>query len=66
ACYRRALRRNPRYALAHNNLGIALLRLGRPAEAAAHFRSALRLDPDLSNAKQGLQSALTAMKQSAP
>lgn len=35
--------RNPR---AHNNLGIALARSCRNAEASAHFKTALQIDPD--------------------
>jgi len=41
-----ALRLNPRYALAHNNMGNALDKLGRYAEAAAAYQTALRLKPD--------------------
>ena len=36
-----AVRLKPDFATAHNNLGIAAQRRGRPAEAEAHFRRAL-------------------------
>ena len=39
------LARNPAAGLAHNNLGTLLLEEGRPAEAEAHFRQALALQP---------------------
>jgi tetratricopeptide (TPR) repeat protein len=40
----------PNYAIAHNNLGTALLRLGRPQPALASFREAARIDPQLGDA----------------
>ena len=33
--------------MAHNDLGIALMGSGRPAEAALHYRKAIGLDPEL-------------------
>jgi tetratricopeptide (TPR) repeat protein len=42
---RDAVRAKPDYAPAHNNLGKALLALGRPAEARAAFAEALRVQP---------------------
>ncbi len=44
-CCRRALALAPRQAMLHYNLGIALLRLKRPAEAEATFKTALDLQP---------------------
>ena len=44
--YREALRITPDYAIAHNNLGEALLRLGMAADALEQFREAARLDPE--------------------
>jgi protein O-mannosyl-transferase len=45
--YERALRLNPSFAEAHNNLGSALLDLGRFDTAAAEYREAQRLKPDV-------------------
>lgn len=43
--YRQALRQSPRDAVLHYHLGVALTRQSRWREAAAAFRSALRLQP---------------------
>ena len=45
--YEQALRLNPSFAEAHNNLGSALLDLGRFDAAAAEYREAQRLKPDV-------------------
>ena len=45
ASYRRALALRPDYPEAHNNLGAALAKLGRPAEAVNSYRRALALRP---------------------
>jgi Tfp pilus assembly protein PilF len=57
AAYRRALefRENALSADVRNNYGIALALGGRPAEAAAEFREALRLNPNLADARTNLQ-----------
>ena len=47
--------------LAHNGLGVALMNKGRVAEAAAHFREALRLKPDYEFARANLGRALAAI-----
>jgi len=39
--YRRSLRCDPRYAIAHNNLGVALVHDGAADDAIASFRTAL-------------------------
>jgi len=44
--------------LPHNNLGAALLRDGKPAEAIANFRAALRIDPAYVSARCNLALAL--------
>jgi Tfp pilus assembly protein PilF len=56
ATYRRALQfpENAASADVHNNYGIALALRGRTAEAAAEFREALRLNPDLADARTNL------------
>jgi Flp pilus assembly protein TadD len=39
--------------LAHNNLGIALVRAGRPEDGIAHFAEALRIEPTFAEAEFG-------------
>jgi tetratricopeptide (TPR) repeat protein len=55
---RTALRLQPDYAEAANNLGLALLAQGRLDEAPDHFREALRLKPDFAMASNNLGNAL--------
>jgi Flp pilus assembly protein TadD len=49
-----AIRLNPTEADAHNTLGIALQRQGRPAEAAAQYAEAIRLRPGRASAHNNL------------
>ncbi len=49
-----ALRLEPGYADAHNNLGFALEQQGRAPEALAQYAEALRLDPNLAEAHSNL------------
>ena len=58
--YRNALRADPKYAAAHVNWGIVLLRQGKTDEAIDHFRSALTLSPTLIQAHVNLGIALKA------
>lgn len=53
-----ATRLQPDLPGAFNNLGVALLRLGRPAEAAEAYRSALALSPGYADAHYGVAFAL--------
>ena len=46
--------------LAHNGLGVALMRRGSAAEAVEQFREALRLRPDYEFARANLERALSA------
>jgi Flp pilus assembly protein TadD len=57
AAYRRALefRENATSADVRNNYGIALAFGGRNADAAAEFREALRLNPNLADARTNLK-----------
>lgn len=48
----------PDNADAQNNLGVALLRLGRVEEAIPHFNTALRTRPDHPQAQRNLRAAL--------
>jgi tetratricopeptide (TPR) repeat protein len=56
-CFREALRLNPNYANAHNNLGNALVEQSQRAEAESCYRQALRLNPHYANAHNNLGSA---------
>ncbi|MHC4093266.1 MAG: tetratricopeptide repeat protein, partial [Planctomycetota bacterium] len=54
ALFRDILASDSTYVKAYNNLGLILAVTGRPAEAAASFRTALRLDPGNASAERGL------------
>lgn len=55
-----ALARQPEDAYSHANMGWTLLHEGNPTEAMAHFREALRLEPEMDWARQGIVEALKA------
>jgi tetratricopeptide (TPR) repeat protein len=55
-----ALTRDPENAVSHANMGWTLLHQGDPTRAAEHFREALRLEPQLEWARQGIVEALKA------
>ncbi len=55
-----ALRRAPEDALSHANQGWNCLHRNDPRQAQEHFREALRLDPSLDYARQGMLEALKA------
>ena len=55
-----ALARNPEIALTHANQGWTMLHLGQPQKALEHFREALRIDPELDWARQGIVEAMKA------
>jgi tetratricopeptide (TPR) repeat protein len=56
--YQKALRLEPDHALAHNNLGNALLGKGQLDEAINQFQEALHLKPDDADAQNNLAHAL--------
>ena len=56
--YRTLLNIDPRHTAAINNLGSALLDLGRFVEAEQHFRGALSIDPNFAEAHRNLGDAL--------
>jgi len=60
--YREALRLNPNYAEAHNNLGNLLSKQGRHAEAVKHLASVLRLNPRVPAAHNNLGVALARLE----
>jgi tetratricopeptide (TPR) repeat protein len=62
ACYRQAIALKPDDAGLHANLGTALARLGRFAEAIPQFETALSIDPSLEPAKQSLSAARSMLQ----
>jgi Tfp pilus assembly protein PilF len=59
--YRDTLFRNPSCWMAHNNLGMILQSTGRIQEAAEHYQAALRIQPDLPEARCNLGNMLERM-----
>ncbi len=57
-CYVRALRLNPNYVDAHNNLGVVLYQQGRREAGVAHFFEAVRLQPGSAPAHNNLGGVL--------
>ncbi len=55
-----ALANDPENALTHCNQGWALLHSGNHRQALEHFREALRIDPELGWAQEGIVEALKA------
>ena len=55
-----ALARNPESAFTHANQGWTLLHQGDHRRAFEHFREALRLDPEIDWARQGIVEAMKA------
>jgi tetratricopeptide (TPR) repeat protein len=55
-----ALQRAPENAFTHANRGWTLLEQGNPQKAMEHFREALRLDPTMDWARQGIVESLKA------
>jgi len=50
----------PTFALAHNNLGFALLSIKKTEEAISHYKMAIKLNPDYADAHYNLGIALVA------
>jgi tetratricopeptide (TPR) repeat protein len=59
--FARAIRLEPGYAEAHDNLGFALAAEGRAAEALPHLAEAVRLKPDFGMARLHYGMALGAV-----
>ena len=61
--YQRALGTpSPEDYLAHNGLGVALVRAGRLAEGIEHMRECVRLRPDYEHGRANLETALALTK----
>jgi tetratricopeptide (TPR) repeat protein len=60
SAYERALKVNPAYVLAHNNLGAVLMEQGKTSEAIRHFQTAVGLEPDFSGGHYNLAFAFGA------
>jgi tetratricopeptide (TPR) repeat protein len=60
AYYTAALESNPRFALAHNDLGLDLMSQGDRAGALEHYEQALKLDPQYAEAHRNLATVLIA------
>jgi tetratricopeptide (TPR) repeat protein len=58
ACHRKAIALDPKLAMAHTNLGVALWDKGKVEEAFACYQEAVALDPKLAMAHLGLGVAL--------
>ena len=58
--FRKAIKINPRYAEAQNNLGGLLGTQGKFDEAITHFRAAIKADPDFEGARRNLKLAQQA------
>ncbi len=56
-----AVLHQPDDAMAHYNLGVALLDADRPRDATAHFEQALRIEPDHTGALDNLGAALNRL-----
>jgi tetratricopeptide (TPR) repeat protein len=61
-CYQEAIRLNPDYAAAHNNLGVLLKDLKRYDEAEVNYRKAIELNPSLPEAYSNLGILLKNLK----
>ncbi len=58
----KAIELQPDYWQAHNNLGVALARKGRPAQAVPHFKKAVELKPDDIPCRKNLETALKELE----
>ena len=58
AHYRQALKINPNYVRAYNNLGATLLQEGKLDEAITNYQQALKIEPDYTQAHENLANAL--------
>ena len=54
SAYKKAVKVNPRFGKAYNNLGVVYGSLGRAEEAAFAYGEALKIDPDDAYARANL------------
>ena len=54
SCFQQALKANPQYAEAYNNLAMALLKQGKLEEAKQMMESALEINPEFAEALSNL------------
>jgi tetratricopeptide (TPR) repeat protein len=66
AQYRAAIRLDPRYAEAHNNLANLLSQTGHENEAVAEYEAALRIRPGYERARTNLDQLKALMASAAP
>jgi Flp pilus assembly protein TadD len=59
-----ALKVQPDYAEAHNNLGVVLAGQGRVEEAVSHFAAALKIKPEYTAAENNLNRSLQVLGKS--
>ena len=59
---RRAIVRRPDFHLAHNNLGIALVRQGRITEALPAFETAISINPSYDNAIRNRDAVMAVLE----
>ena len=64
-CYRKAYTQDPDVKLAHYQVGEALIRLDRPADAIPELRKELEINPDDANVESSLAFALLQISQKA-
>ena len=53
-CFSKALKINPNYAEANNNMGALLKTIGRTKDSVSYFKKAIKIKPDLTNAYNNL------------
>ncbi len=64
--FERSIQARPRDAVFHNNLGSVLVQAGRTEEAAAFFRKALEIDPNLNIAHINLIFVMVLLESARP
>ena len=53
-CYKKAIENSPKLSLAHYNLGNTYVAMGKFAQAAKHFKEAIKVTPNFVLAHRGL------------
>ena len=63
ADYKKAIEMDPKYAYAHNNMGVLLYDLNRPEEALPYLEEAATLEPSMLSAKRYLAKTRFLLRQ---